>query len=151
LILNGRGVAPLDHYRGVSVSRRDRALPGLAVTGIAGGVVEVIVVDNSVGDGGGEIVQRGFPWVRYLAPRENLGFGRANNLGYGQSSGESILFLNPDTISNAVALEHCLRRLQAEPDIGVISPKLVQADGLMDLACRRASVKKGAWRGENEC
>jgi hypothetical protein len=59
--------------------------------------------------------------------------------------------LNPDTISNAVALEHCLRRLQAEPDIGVISPKLVQADGLMDLACRRASVKKGAWRGENEC
>jgi GT2 family glycosyltransferase len=124
----------------VAYQSRDEIGPCLASLPreIAGGVVEVIVVDNSVGDGGGEIVQRGFPWVRYLAPGENLGFGRANNLGYGQASGEFILFVNPDTISNAAALEHCLRRLQAEPDIGVISPKLVQADGSMDLACRRA-------------
>jgi GT2 family glycosyltransferase len=124
----------------VAYQSRDEIGPCLASLPreIAGGVVEVIVVDNSVGDGGGEIVQRGFPWVRYLAPGENLGFGRANNLGYGQASGEFILFVNPDTISNAAALEHCLRRLQAEPDIGVISPKLVQADGSMDLASRRA-------------
>jgi N-acetylglucosaminyl-diphospho-decaprenol L-rhamnosyltransferase len=105
---------------------------------LAGGVVEVIVVDNSPGDGAGEIMRRDFPWVRYLAPEQNLGFGRANNLGYRQSSGEYVLFLNPDTISNAEALEHCVRRLQKEPNIGLISPRLVQADGSMDLACRRA-------------
>ena len=105
---------------------------------IAGGAVEVIVVDNSPGDGTTEIVQRNFPWVRYLAPGANLGFGRANNLGYGRSSGELVVFLNPDTISNAEALEHCVRRLHTEPNIGLISPKLVQADGSMDLACRRS-------------
>ena len=105
---------------------------------IAGGAVEVIVVDNSPGGGTAEIMQRDFPWVRYLTPEQNLGFGRANNLGYGWSSGECVLFLNPDTISNADALEHCLRRLLVEPDIGLISPKLVQADGSMDLACRRS-------------
>jgi GT2 family glycosyltransferase len=105
---------------------------------IVGGAVEVIVVDNSPGDGTAEIMQRDFPWVRYLAPEQNLGFGRANNLGYGWSSGECVLFLNPDTISNADALEHCVRRLQTEPNIGLISPKLVQADGSMDLACRRS-------------
>jgi N-acetylglucosaminyl-diphospho-decaprenol L-rhamnosyltransferase len=76
--------------------------------------------------------------VQYLAPGENLGFGRANNLGFGQTSGECVLFLNPDTVSNAAALAHCLRRLQAEPEIGLISPRLVQADGTMDLACRRS-------------
>ena len=105
---------------------------------IAGGTVEVIVVDNSPGDGTAEIVHRDFPRVRYFASGSNLGFGRANNLGYRQASGEHVLFLNPDTVSNADALEHCLRRLQTEPDIGLISPKLVQRDGSMDLACRRS-------------
>ena len=100
--------------------------------------VEVIVVNNSPGDGTTELVRRDFPWVRYFMPGGNLGYGRANNLGYRQSYGEYALFLNPDTIGEAGALEHCLRRLQTEPDIGLISPKLVQADGSMDLACRRS-------------
>ena len=100
--------------------------------------VEVIVVNNSPGDGTTEMVRRDFPWVRYFMPGGNLGYGRANNLGYRQSYGEYALFLNPDTIGEAGALEHCLRRLQTEPDIGLISPKLVQADGSMDLAYRRS-------------
>jgi len=105
---------------------------------IADGATEVIVVDNSPGDETAEIMHQDFPWVGYSAPGGNLGFGRANNLGCRQSTGEYVLFLNPDTISEAGALEHCLRRLQTEPDIGLISPKLVQPDGSMDLACRRS-------------
>lgn len=124
----------------VAYRSRDEIGPCLASLprDLAGRAVEVVVVDNSPGDGAGEIVRRDFPWVRYLAPGANLGFGRANNLGYRESSGEVVLFLNPDTVSNAAALEHCRRRLQAEPDIGLISPRLVQADGTMDLACRRS-------------
>ena len=49
---------------------------------VAGGAVEVVVVDNSPGDGAGEIVRRDFPWVRYVASQESLRFGRANNLGF---------------------------------------------------------------------
>jgi GT2 family glycosyltransferase len=124
----------------VAYKSRDEIGPCLASLPreIIGGAVEVIVVDNSPGDGTGEIVQRDFSWVRYVAAPENLGFGRANNHGYRESTGECVLFLNPDTVSNAAALAHCLRRLQAEPEIGLISPKLVQADGSMDLACRRS-------------
>ena len=106
------------------------------------GAVEVCVVDNSPGEGAtgqevGEIVGRDFPWVDYVAAERNLGFGRANNLGYAQTSGEFVLFLNPDTVVNAAALEHCLARLEEDVEIGLISPKLVLADGSMDLACRR--------------
>ena len=124
----------------VAYRSRDESGPCLAALPreLQGRAVEGTVVDNSPEDGAGEIVRRGFPWVRYLALPENLGFGRANNFGYREATGECILFLNPDTVSNAAALEHCLRRLQAEPDIGLISPKLVQADGSMDLACRRS-------------
>lgn len=100
--------------------------------------VEVIVVDNSPGDGAGMIVMGRFPWVVYLAPRENLGFGRANNLGYRHATGETVLFLNPDTVVNAPALEQGVARLWAEPAIGLISPRLRLANGAMDLACRRS-------------
>lgn len=105
---------------------------------VAGGRVEVCVVNNSPGDGVAEWIAREFPAVRLIEPGTNTGFGRANNLGYRATSGECVLFLNPDTIANAAALEHCVRRVQAEPEIGLISPRLELADGSMDLACRRS-------------
>jgi GT2 family glycosyltransferase len=103
-----------------------------------GGAVEIVVVDNSPGDGAGELIRERFPAVAYLAPGENLGFGRANNLGFTRTRGEFVLFLNPDTIANTAALAHCVQRLRDDPAIGLISPQLVQADGTMDLACRRS-------------
>ncbi len=105
---------------------------------LEGGAVEVIVVDNSPGDGAGEIVQRDFAWVDYVEAEKNLGFGRANNLGYARARGDFVLFLNPDTISNHDALAHCVDRLRAHHTIGLISPRLELADGSMDLACRRS-------------
>lgn len=100
--------------------------------------VEVIVVDNSPGDGTGDLIRRQFARVQYIAPGDNLGFGRANNLGFAAARGDFILFLNPDTVCNAPALTHCLDRLRADPGIGLISPRLEMADGTMDLACRRS-------------
>jgi len=100
--------------------------------------VEIVVVDNSPGDGADEIIRRRFPRVAYLAPGRNLGFGRASNLGFARSRGDFVLFLNPDTVGNGAALAHCVQRLQADATIGLISPRLVQADGTMDLACRRS-------------
>ena len=105
---------------------------------LAGRPVEVIVVDNSPGDGAGELIRRDFPWVDYVAAEKNLGFGRANNRGYANARGEFVLFLNPDTVSNEAALAHCLARLRADGKIGLISPRLELADGSMDLACRRS-------------
>ena len=105
---------------------------------LLGRPVEVCVVNNSRGDGVAEWIAREFPAVRFIEPGTNLGFGRANNLGYRATTGECVLFLNPDTVSNAAALEHCVRRALAEPDLGLISPRLEQADGTMDLACCRS-------------
>lgn len=105
---------------------------------LQGREVEVFVVENASGDGIGALLSERYPWVGFLDPGENLGFGKANNLAYERARGEFVLFLNPDTISNEKAYEHCVRRLQAEPEIGVISPKLVMLDGEMDLACRRS-------------
>ena len=105
---------------------------------LLGRAVEFCVVNNSPGDGVAEWIAREFPAVRFIEPGINAGFGRANNLGYHATTGECVLFLNPDTVANSAALEHCVRRVKTEPVLGLISPRLELADGSMDLACRRS-------------
>ena len=124
----------------VAYRSRDEIGPCLASLPrtLEGRDVQVVVVDNSPGDGTGELAWRDFPHVCYLAPGGNLGFGRANNLGYRHTSGECVLFLNPDTVCNLAALAQGVTRVRAEPAIGLFSPRLVRADGTMDLACRRS-------------
>ena len=100
--------------------------------------VEIVVADNHSDDGTVEYVREHFPAVRLLALEENHGFSKANNLALDASTGETILFLNPDTVVNLAALEACLERLAAEPRIGIISPRLEMAGGAMDPACRRS-------------
>lgn len=105
---------------------------------VCGGAVEVIVVDNDSTDGTIDFVRPHYPTAITVNTGANLGFGRANNIGYARARGAFILFLNPDTIVNREALEKCLNRLQNESEIGIISPRLVLANGEMDLACRRS-------------
>lgn len=107
--------------------------------------LEVILIDNASSDGTLEFVRANYPRVAAFSAGGNSGFGAANNLGFRRSTGEYLLLLNPDTRTNRAALEHCLRRLQTEPGIGIISPKLVLANGEMDLACRRSVPT--AWDG----
>ncbi len=111
--------------------------------------VELILVDNASSDGTLDFVRANYPHVVAFSAGANLGFGASNNIGVRRSTGEYLLFLNPDTKLNGAALEHCLRRLQSEAEIGIISPKLVLANGEMDLACRRAvpTVWDGVTRG----
>lgn len=107
-------------------------------TELLGRTVEVCVVNNSPGDGVAAWMAREFAAMRCIETGQNLGFGRANNTGFATTTGECVLFLNPDTICHVAALEHCVRRALTEPELGLISPRLVLADGSMDLACRRS-------------
>lgn len=68
---------------------------------------EIIVVDNHSDDNVREILYHEFKdQVRVLLLDENLGFGRANNIGFQTASGRNILCLNPDTLllNNAVKI-----------------------------------------------
>ncbi|HEX2862522.1 MAG TPA: glycosyltransferase family 2 protein [Lacunisphaera sp.] len=133
------GPAPILSVIIVAYQSRDElpACLGSLPRELLGRPVEVCVVNNSPRDGVAEWMAGAFPAARWLEPGTNAGFGRANNLGYRATTGECVLFLNPDTVSNAAALEHCVRRALAEPDLGLISPQLVLEDGTMDAACRR--------------
>lgn len=58
---------------------------------------EIILVDNGSTDGSKEYFEKDTR-IKYIYSKENLGFGRANNLGYKYSSGKYIFLLNSDTL-----------------------------------------------------
>lgn len=67
---------------------------------------EIIVVDNDSKDGSCRMLAEEFPEVVVIASRENLGFGRANNLGMARANGKYLFCLNSDTILQNNALRY---------------------------------------------
>ena len=80
---------------------------------------ETIVIDNCSDDGVlPEFVNR-FPSVRFESNTGNHGFAHGCNAGATLASGKFLLFLNPDTVVNADALQELLA-CAMEPDEKVI-------------------------------
>ena len=73
---------------------------------------EVIVVDNDSKDGSPGMVKKDFPQVKLIPAGDNLGFGRANNLGASQAKGKYLLFLNPDTAVSKGTIPYVLDYLK---------------------------------------
>ena len=58
----------------------------------------VYVVDNASRDDSCQYVKHHFPDVILIESKENLGFGRANNLGMQASKAKYLFLLNSDTL-----------------------------------------------------
>ncbi len=87
------------------------------------GQYEVIVVDNQSKDKTTEIIKSDYPWVKLIEPKENLGFGRGNNLGSKHAQGEYLFFLNPDTIMVNDTVEIIENFFQKHPEAGAMGPR----------------------------
>jgi GT2 family glycosyltransferase len=99
---------------------------------------EIIVVDGASYDGCGDMLACEFPAARFVQSEKNVGFARANNLGFGQSQGDCILFLNPDTEVVGEAISTLHRFLQETRDAGVVGAKLLNTDGSLQTSCVQA-------------
>lgn len=98
---------------------------------------EVFVVDNDSEDDSVRMVQEEFPQVRLHALKENLGFGKANNIALREATGDYLLLLNPDTIVAEDTLEKMIAFMRSNPKAGMSGCKLLNADGSFQLSCRR--------------
>jgi N-acetylglucosaminyl-diphospho-decaprenol L-rhamnosyltransferase len=83
------------------------------------------VVDNDSGDGGPEYVAASFPWVELIQSGANLGFGRANNLGFENVQTPYVLFLNPDAVIRPDSVGRMLDFLDARPEAGILGPAML--------------------------
>lgn len=101
------------------------------------------VVDNGSTDDSAAMVRAAFPRVRVIESQTNGGYSYANNLGLRallaiDPAPAYVLLLNPDTVLPPDAFACMIEFFHAHPDAGIVGPKLVMANGKLDLACRRS-------------
>lgn len=99
---------------------------------------EIIVVDNASSVGDVDTLNEAFKNVTLVKSAENLGFARANNLGFKYSTGELVLFLNPDTKLIGPAIDTLVDEIMKRPAAGIVGGRHVNPD----LTVQTTSIQK---------
>ncbi len=99
---------------------------------------EILVIDNASPDPGWQRLRAKFPEVRWIALSKNLGFGKANNIGFSLATGKYLLCLNPDSIVEEHTIQQLVEYMETHPDVGVAGCRVLNPDGTLQLACRRS-------------
>lgn len=99
---------------------------------------ELYVVDNASGDESLSILSNEFSYVNVLVNEDNVGFSKACNQVIPKAKGEYVLLLNPDTVVIDNAVSKMAAFLDNNPEYGAVGPKILNEDGTLQLACRRA-------------
>lgn len=89
--------------------------------------LECIIIDNASTDNSLEIISREFPEAHVIRNTTNTGFAHGCNQGLEQSKGEYVLFLNTDAWLGSNFFQPLLQKIEQEPTIAAIAPKLFQA------------------------
>lgn len=108
---------------------------------------EVIIVDNASTDDTCNVIRGRYgSKVLLIEPGENLGFSKGNNLALQHATGEYIFFVNPDVVFVEDIVSPMIRLLDTHPEIGVVSPRLLNADLSYQVStCNFPGVKKVFW------
>lgn len=86
--------------------------------------IEIIIVDNDSPGENPEMVKEECPEIIYLTSDKNLGFAGGNNIGFKAAKGKYILMLNNDTEVEPGFLEPLVEKMENNPQIGIVSPKI---------------------------
>jgi hypothetical protein len=100
--------------------------------------LDAVVVDNASQDFDAAAVDAALPGTTVIQNESNVGFAAGANIGLRDARGRYLLLLNPDTIVESDALATLVRYMDARPDVGCTTARLVMEDGRLDLACRRS-------------
>lgn len=99
---------------------------------------EIWVVDNDSQDGSVEMVARDFPQIQLVANAKNVGFAAACNQVIPLVVCDYVLLLNPDTVLIDDSVSELVEYMDRNPQCGAAGPKVLNPDGSLQLACRRA-------------
>ena len=98
--------------------------------------LNVVVVDNACPEGSGlEADQLG---ATVLRNGRNVGFGAACNQAAAVGRAPAILLLNPDAVIDADSVVALATRLDDDPGLGAVGPRLLRADGSTERSIGRA-------------
>lgn len=96
---------------------------------------DVFVVDNGSKDGTQDYIKKNYPKTIFQQSSENLGFGKANNIGlqYALDNGYDYAYLlNQDAWIFPETIGELIRISKAYPEYGILSPFQINANGQID-------------------
>ncbi|MDM8541017.1 glycosyltransferase [Desulfococcaceae bacterium HSG9] len=110
--------------------------------------VNIFVQDNSDND---EVDRVGplFPKVHITKNSCNIGFGAAVNKALKQSSAPYAVLLNPDSYIVDESFGTIFDYMQAHPDVGIVGPRIYDADGAVQGSARSFPTPLTALFGRN--
>ena len=85
---------------------------------------EVVVADNGSTDGSEGVVKGNFPAVKWLPLGDNYGFAEGYNRALAQCDGELFVLLNSDVEPAEGWLEPLVSRMEQNPRLAAIQPKI---------------------------
>lgn len=123
----------------VSYNTRDEILKAIASILETGNGLsyEIILVDNGSGDGSGAAVREQFPSVRVIESGVNQWFTGGNNRGMEVAEGDYVHSLNPDVVITPGALQTMVAYLDAHPEAGAVTSRMIFPDGRVQMICSR--------------
>lgn len=87
---------------------------------------DILVVDNGSTDGSVEFLKNEYPNVLLVESEENLGFGRANNLGvFKYPEYDAYVFLNNDMSVESNWLNELVKVVNIEEGVGAVGSKIL--------------------------
>jgi N-acetylglucosaminyl-diphospho-decaprenol L-rhamnosyltransferase len=102
----------------------------------AAGVSDVTVVDNMSTDRSVETLTSAVNEVRVRHSGANLGYGGGVNRGLPESTGDFVLVLNADVLVDPNAVDVMVAVLDANPDVGIVGPRIEELDGSLYPSAR---------------
>ena len=97
---------------------------------------EIILVDNGLSGALAKEIKAYSTHIK-LYEIENKGYAHGNNYGIRKAKGEYILILNPDIYVKQTAIEKLVEFIDSNDKIGMVGPKLLNADGSYQNSCTR--------------
>lgn len=106
--------------------------------------MEIIVVDNASHDGSSTALREQFPEVTLIQNNDNLGFAKANNIGFSVARGRALCLVNTDVIALDGVIDELWEFLQSHPGVAMVGPRTLHRDGATRQNCRRFPTLRNA-------
>lgn len=85
---------------------------------------EIIVVDNASTNDEAAALRKLYPTITALRSSVNRGFSGGNNLGIEIAKGKYLFLINNDAYVTEDGLQYLIERIESEPGIAAVSPKI---------------------------
>jgi GT2 family glycosyltransferase len=105
----------------------DRCL-GALPDALGGLPAEIVAVDNASTDGCADVAES-HAGVTVIRNSVNVGYARAMNQALCSTEAPTLIALNPDTVPPPGSLATLIKRLEADPELALVAPRLVNPDG----------------------